>query len=144
MILTTNLKRRRWCVIKCGGGGVTRPNLAEENGHEVVVDEEGLREVWVVKVEEERGEAQRDVLLRWRAEGRAQQLHACHRDEQSSAARWGGGTLLLTCTELPAEYEMIPNTKTLHAFQFDWKCAYIHITQNRRKHKYSDVGGGLF
>lgn len=67
------------------------PNLAEEDGHEVVVDEEGLREVWVVKVEEERGEAQRDVLLRWGAEGRAQQLHACHGDEQSSAAGWGGG-----------------------------------------------------
>lgn len=64
------------------------PNLAEENGHEVIVDEKGLWEVWIVKVEEERGEAQRDVLLRWGAEGWAQQLHACHRDEQSSAARW--------------------------------------------------------
>lgn len=53
----------------------------------------------------------------------------------------GGGTLLLTCTEVPAGYEMIPNTKTLHVFQFDWKCPHLHITQNRRKHKYSEVGG---
>lgn len=44
-------------------------NLAEENGHEVVVDEKGLGEVRVVEVEEECGEAQCDVLLRRRTEG---------------------------------------------------------------------------
>ena len=52
------------------------PYLAEENGHEVVVNQEGLREVWIVKVKKERGEAQCDILLRRGAEGRTQQLHA--------------------------------------------------------------------
>lgn len=37
-------------------------------------------------MEEERGEAQRDVLLRWGTEGRTQQFHARYRDEESSAA----------------------------------------------------------
>lgn len=68
------------------------PHLAEEDGHEVVVDQEGLREVRVVKVEEERGEAQRDVLLRRGTEGQTQQLHAGYWDEESSAAgREGDG-----------------------------------------------------
>lgn len=58
--------------------GCVCPNLAEENGHKVVVDEEGLREVRVVEVEEECGEAQCDVLLRRGTEGRTQQLHACY------------------------------------------------------------------
>lgn len=60
-------------------------NLAEENGHEVVIDQEGLWEVWIVVVEEECGEAQCDVLLRWGTEGRTQQLHSSYRDEESSA-----------------------------------------------------------
>lgn len=61
-------------------------NLAEENRHEVVVNQEGLREVWIVIVEEERGKAQRDVLLWWSAEGRTQQLHPRYGNEESSAA----------------------------------------------------------
>lgn len=73
------------CII-CWRRHGMHPNLAEENGHEVVVDEEGLWEVWIVKMEEERGEAQCDILLRWGTEGWAQQLHACYWNEQSSAA----------------------------------------------------------
>lgn len=42
--------------------------------------------MWIVEVKEEGGEAQHDVLLRRRTEGRTQQLHACHRDEESPAA----------------------------------------------------------
>lgn len=62
-----------------------RTDLAEKNGHEVVVDQEGLREMRVVEVEEERGEAERDVLLRRGAEGRTQQLHASDWNEECSA-----------------------------------------------------------
>lgn len=67
-------------------GAGLHPDLAKEDGHEVVVNEERLGEVRIVEVEEERGEAQRDVVLRRRAEGRAQKLHAGDGDEQSSAA----------------------------------------------------------
>lgn len=42
--------------------------------------------MWIVEVEEECGEAQRDVLLRGGAEGGTQQLHACYGDEERSAA----------------------------------------------------------
>lgn len=52
--------------------------------------------MWIVVVEEECGEAQCDVLLRWGTEGRTQQLHSSYRDKESSAtggfeeAREGG------------------------------------------------------
>lgn len=38
-------------------------NLAKEDGHEVVVKQEGFGEAWIVKLEEEDGEAECDVLL---------------------------------------------------------------------------------
>lgn len=41
--------------------------------------------MWIVVVEEECGEAQCDVLLRWGTEGRTQQLHSSYRDKESSA-----------------------------------------------------------
>lgn len=53
--------------------------------------------MWIVVVEEECGEAQCDVLLRWGTEGRTQQLHSSYRDKESSATggfeeeRGGGG-----------------------------------------------------
>lgn len=56
-------------------------NLAEEDGHAVVVEEEGLWKARVVKLEEEGGEAQSDILLRRDTEGRTKQLHSSHWDE---------------------------------------------------------------
>lgn len=120
---TKKKDRQHRCVVVCGRGDAVHPNLAEENGHEVIVDEEGLWEARVVEVEEERGEAQRDVLLRRGAEGGAQQLHACHRDEQSSAARWGekGRTLSLTHTGLLAE---------MIRYQTPKPCMCFSLTEN--------------
>lgn len=60
------------------------PNLAKEDGHEVVVEQEGFWEAWIVELEEEDGETESDVLLRGCAEGGAKQLHSSHGDEQSS------------------------------------------------------------
>lgn len=45
-------------------------NLAEEDGHAVVVEEEGLWKARVVELEEEGGEAQSNILLRRDTEGR--------------------------------------------------------------------------
>lgn len=47
--------------------------------------------MWIVVVEEERGEAQRDVLLRRGTEGRTQQLHSSYRDKESPATGGFGG-----------------------------------------------------
>ena len=68
-----------------GEGGASPSHLAEEDGHEVVVEQEGLGEVGVVEVEEERGETQRDVLQGRGAERRAHQLHPRDGDEESPA-----------------------------------------------------------
>lgn len=62
-------------------------DLAEEDGHAVVVEEEGLWKAWVVELEEEGGEAQSDILLRRDTEGWTKQLHPSHRDEQSTATK---------------------------------------------------------
>lgn len=66
-------------------GGWRTSNLAKEDGHEVVVEQEGFGEAWIVELEEEDGETESDVLLRRCAEGWAKQLHSSHGDEQSSA-----------------------------------------------------------
>lgn len=65
-------------------------NLAEEDGHTVVVKEKGLWKVRVVELEEERGEAQGDVLLRRDTKWRTKQLHSSHWDEQSTATEGRG------------------------------------------------------
>lgn len=62
-------------------------DLAEEDGHAVVVEEEGLWKARVVELEEEGGEAQSDILLRWDTEGWTKKLHPSHRDEQSTATK---------------------------------------------------------
>lgn len=50
-------------------GGWMTSNLAKEDGHEVIVEQEGFGEAWIVELEEEDGEAKCDVLLRRCAEG---------------------------------------------------------------------------
>lgn len=72
-------------------------NLAKEDGHEIVVEQERFWEAWIVELEEEDGEAESDVLLRGCAEGWAKQLHSSHGDEQSSATEQMT-TLVLTMT----------------------------------------------
>lgn len=51
-------------IIKEDLSGGWTTNLAKEYGHKIIVDQESLGEAWIVKLEEEDGEAKSDVLLR--------------------------------------------------------------------------------
>lgn len=55
-------------MIKYFSGARMTSNLAEDDGHEIVVEQERFGETWVVELEEEDGEAESDVLLRGCAE----------------------------------------------------------------------------
>lgn len=82
-------------------------NLAEEDGREVVVEQEGFREAWIVELEEKGGEAESDVLLRGCAERGAKQLHSSHGDEQSSATGQIRTSLTLITNQSPSMNKML-------------------------------------
>lgn len=60
--------------------------LGEHNGHHEEIQEETLRDVFVVEVEKDDGETQVGKLVNRVAEGRPQQLHACRGHQEDVPA----------------------------------------------------------
>lgn len=76
-------------VFPCHKCSVLRTDLAEDDGHDEEVKQEGFRGTAAVKLKEDDGEDEREELIAGIAEGGTEKLHPsnCHQQDITAGAR---------------------------------------------------------